>query len=153
MILLKNLTDIHAYYLLKWTEWFMIFPTFMFALALVAQPDMFDLAPHYTTVDRWADESVWRNLLFISALMRLVALITRIDSTFICYCPFLRFSGSLIGTYVFGELALGFFFSYQNTGSALGPVVTHLSLAIIDGRNLYKSSIDVGLVILGKRVE
>lgn len=137
LLLIERMQEVKVNFVVRWTEWFMAVPAILMAIAFLIQPNMFDLVPTFIVLERWADEPIWRNLFFLAALCRFVALVTHSRSDFYRWCPFLRVSGAFIGFYIWGESASSFVVSSWNYDTTLWPAVTSLSLTIIEARNLY----------------
>lgn len=151
MILLRTWTGIAAHYADRRFEWVMGGGAFAMGLALTFQPDMFDLAPHYGTLHRAADEPFYAVLFFLCAVFRLVAL--GVNGTFAGFrlSPHLRALAALLGALLWAFFSLSFMVSAARYGTTFGPIVAYGIAAMVELHNVGQAAAAVGAWTKGRR--
>lgn len=128
----------------RWPEWMMGGAALAMAAVLTAQPNMFDLAPHYGVIAGYASEEGCATAVLLAGAFRLLAL--GVNGTFesFRYSPHLRVAAALVGAMFWGLFTLGFVVSYEVAGTSLGPVVPWGILAVIETINAGRASWEMG---------
>jgi hypothetical protein len=113
-------------------EWLMGIGAIAIGVGLTVQPQMFDLARHYHTLEGWASEAVFAKLFFLCGVLRLVAL--TINGTFATfrYSPLILVLSSMAGAFLWGAFSYSFFTAYAQTAgqgpaleASVGPAIVY----------------------------
>jgi hypothetical protein len=147
MIVLRRVYDgVAGHFVVRATEWIMLWPAFGLWAVLQLNPDMFATSPSFAVLEDWGDETTWSWFLAGSGLARLFAL--TINGTFrgFVFSPHIRAAASLIGTGVWSQVSLGFFIAWLTVGGAPSGVIAFAwsTMVLLEIVNTHRSWSDVG---------
>jgi len=145
MIVLRRVYDgVAGHFVVRASEWIMLWPAFGLWAVLQLNPDMFDTSPSFTVIASWGEETTWAWFLAASGVARLVAL--TINGTFrgFIFSPHIRAGASLIGAGVWSQVSLGFLIAWLTAGGPPSEVIAWSTMVLLEIINTHRSWSDVG---------
>ncbi len=132
------------HFVIRWTEWAMLWPTFGLWIGLQLDPDMFSKSPSFVVLASWATESTWSFVFGMAMLCRFAAL--AINGTFkgFAFSPHIRAAVSLIGVVIWSQISLGFLQAFLYNGGAFSGFVGWSLPVLLELMNAFRSWLDVG---------
>lgn len=145
MIVLRRVYDgVAGHFVIRASEWVMLWPAFGLWAVLHLDPDMFSTSPSFAVLADWADESTWALIIAGCGLARLFAL--TINGTFrgFVFSPHIRAAASLIGAAVWSQVSLGFLMAWLTAGGAPSGAIAWSTMVMLEIINTHRSWADVG---------
>ena len=131
------------HFVIRLTEWAMLWPSFWIWFGLQNDPNMFNKSPAFVSMASWASEETWSAVFGLVMFARLIAL--AVNGTFreFKYSPHIRAGASLFGAIFWSIAAVGFLQAYFN-GAAMSAFAMWSTPAVIEWMNIWRSGLDIG---------
>ena len=143
-IVIRLYHGIADHFVLRRTEWAMLWPAFYMWITFATHPDLFQKSASFAAMASWFSESTWGLIFGVAGIVRLAALI--INGTFkgFEFSPHIRAVASLVGIFTWGQVSLGFLTSWLTADGLPTAFGIYTLPLILELMNLWRSVRDVG---------
>jgi len=145
MVVVRIVTGIRKHWVIRASEWVMLYPAIGLGLVLTYQEDLFQVSRSFGPLSRWADQSTWAIIVLAVAMTRLVAL--TVNGTFdgFRYSPHMRLIACIAGIFFWSQYFLGLTNAAYFEGGAWSGPVAYSTFVLFELLNIYRVWGDVAL--------